>query len=186
MAFREKLDWSDLHQYRGGSFPLDNGHFNVDMAVGGVEHGSGFPAPNRPPDMQLVFYFLWRIYLDGDKLMFPARPSDDLTVTPKQRNYHSKEMGKKLSNLIYRFQTDLLNANKLVYRDGRCDKGKSKISSISQTRYTIHHLNFHYANTIKGKYHQDDWQTYLITDPYLPEEARNEILMKESFLGVAV
>lgn len=179
MAFKEKIVWE------GGNTFLGNGHFNIDMAVGGSEHGSGYRAANRAPDMQLVFYMLWILYRDGDNLMFPKKSVDKFEKTPKERDYGSPEMKSNMTGVIWRFQTDLLVAGKSVYRDGRCDKGLGTIASMSKTRYTIHHLNYNYAKTIKQKYSRDDWQEYLITDPYLPEHARQEILMKSSALGAA-
>lgn len=180
MAYKERSNWNEGH-------PLQNGYFNIDMAVGGGERGSGVDATNRPTDMQLVFYFLWKIYRDGDSLMFPKRPGDNFAKTPEKIDYNSKKIQKKLTNIIYRFQTDLLNANKLVYRNGRCEKGGGHFSRIYQTRHTIHHLNYHYAGIIREKCHQDNWQTYLLTDPFFPEKARQEILLREiSALGVAV
>lgn len=172
MAFLEKLKWSE-----GNSF-LANGSFNIDMAVGGAEYGSGFSAPNRVPDMQLVFYFLWIIYRDGDKSKFPNNSKDRFVKTPKDHDYNSAEMKKAMSSAIWRFQSDLLKTGKLVFLDGRCDKARGTISSISKTRYTIHHANFNYANIIKQKYSRDDWQNYLLADPFLPEQARQEILIK--------
>lgn len=172
MAFLEKLEWAE-----GNSF-LADGCFNIDMSVGGSEYGSGCPATNRQPDMQLVFYLLWNIYLYGDKKTFPNTSKDKFVKTPKDHNYNSPEMKKAISSAIWRFQTDLLRSGKLVFRDGRCDKAKGTMSSISKTRYTIHHANFNYAAAIKQKYNRADWQNYLLSDPILPEQARQEILMR--------
>ena len=172
MAYKDdKLKWSD--GYAGKIFA--DGYFNLDLAVGGREHGSNQPAANQVTDMQLIFYFDFIIYRDGDKNIFPIGPNDKFTVTPPQLDYFSEKAKKNSAAIIWQFQSDLRRRGKPVYHDGRCDPAHGKISSLSKTPYTILMYNFYYAGTVEQAYGRTDWQDYLMSDPLLPEQVRMEI-----------
>ena len=155
------------------------GYFNLDHAVGADEVGSGYAAPNGETDMQLVFYFSYIIYRDGDKTIFPGRHDELFTVTPPELDYTSASTKAQAAPMIWRFQTDLLKRGKRIYRDGRCDPARGKVSSISRTPYTILMYNFYYEHTVRIAYGRTDWQDYLLADPLLPKEVRFELQVRK-------
>ncbi len=159
---------------------FEDGYFNLTQAVGGAEYGIHIPAPNMVTDMQLIFYFDFIIYRDGDKNIFPGSPGDKFTVTPPQINYFSEQTKINSSRIIWQFQTDLQRRGKPIFRDGRCDPARGKISSLSKTPYTIHMYNFYYEYTVRTAYGRTDWQDYLLGDPLLPEQVRYEILFSQA------
>lgn len=170
--------------YKDNTIKFDGGHagqvfadgyFNLTQAVGGPEYGINQPAANLITDMQLIFYFDFIIYRDGDKNIFPGNPGDKFTVTPPQIDYFSEQTKKNSSRIIWQFQTDLQNRGKRVFRDGRCDPARGKISGMSKTPYTILMYNFYYEHTVRTAYKRKDWQDYLLRDPLLPEQVRYEI-----------
>ncbi len=185
MAFKEYKDYN--HEHAADEFR--NGTFNVTQAVGKSEHGTGFSAANCITDMQLVYYFLYVICRYGDRTIFPvSSPAvfSNVKIQPRYQNYHSEETKNKLGERIRIFQQNLRDAGRVIYIDGRCDKARSTFSSISNTGYTIHYANYHYAKTIKSWQNRTDWQDFLLRDPMLPEEARAELIMSSSFGSVQV
>lgn len=158
---------------------FNNGVYNVDQAVGGPEVGTNAPAANMVTDMQLIYYFSYIIYRDGNKQHFPSKPGERFDYTPSQMDYHSEHTRQQASAIIWRFQTDVLRRGKPVYRDGRCDKATGKISSISRSPYTILLFNFYYGHTVNEAYGESDWQTYLMSDPLLPEQLRWELKFRD-------
>ena len=174
MAFREYTDWTGLE---GGEI-FAQGAFNIDMAVGNLEVGTGKMAANRPADMQLIYYLLYVINRDGNTTIFPAYIKHNLfnyAELPPNANYASQEMRTKLSGLIWSFQNAMILQGKAIHLDGRCDRGKGKVSSLQGATYTIYFLNYYYSQTIKTKYGRDDWQEYLLADQLLPQGAKQEI-----------
>lgn len=155
-----------------------DGYYNLDQAVGGIEHGTGSTAANIVTDIQLVFYMSFIIYRDGDKTIFPNTQNDSFQTTPPKINYFSERTKKGLSSMIWRFQEDLRKRGKPVYQDGRCDPAKDKISSLSKSPYTILMYNFYYDDTVKKAYGRNDWQDYLLADPLLPEQVRFELIVR--------
>jgi hypothetical protein len=178
MAFRQYLDFSNSNAE--GEFK--NGVFNVNQAVGGSEYGTGLPA-NCVTDMQLVYYFLYMICRYGDRRMFPVSSPEvfnNVKLQPRYQNYHSNATKKDLATKILIFQENLQSNGRNVYRDGRCDKARSMVSSISKTNYTIHFANYHYAKIIESWQKRNDWQNYLLNDLMLPDEVRAELLISSS------
>jgi hypothetical protein len=57
MAFKEQADWTSLN---GGEI-FRNGTFNIDMAVGNSEVGTGKMAANRLTDMQSMQEMIGKI-----------------------------------------------------------------------------------------------------------------------------
>ncbi len=172
MAFRDnKMEWNTPQTQR----IFGRGFFNLTMAVGGREHGSNLPAPNLLTDMQLVFYFSFIIYRDGDKSIFPSTSRDSFSTTPAQINYLSENTKKGLSAMIWRFQEDLKRRGQAIYQDGRCDPAHKKISGYSHTLYTIMMYNSYYEHTVRNFYNQTNWQEYLLSDPLLPDQVRFEL-----------
>ena len=179
MAFREYIDANNTN----GEDEFREGTFNSHQAVGGAEHGTGLPAANCVTDMQLVYYFLYVIYSYSDRKMFPVSSPgilDNVQFQPRCQNYHSDTTKKEITRKISVFQRDLWANGKNVYADGRCDKARGRVSSISDTLYTIHFANYHYAKTIKSWQKRADWQNYLLSDPGLHDEVRAELLMSSS------
>lgn len=176
MAYRVYDDFSSSNQHVQEVFK--DGWFNVTLAVGGKEVGTGVTAANCLTDVQLVYYMIFIIYRDGDKSIFQM--TSDFTKTdylPPNKKYHSEKMPEGMTAIVQHFQTDVKNRGKPVYVDGRCDPAQTKISSISKTVYTIIWLNFYYCQAIRLKHNRYDWQDYLLNDPLLPNEVKNELLM---------
>lgn len=172
MAFRENFSSPSTAEV------FKDGIFNIDQAVGANEVGTKKPAANRPTDMMLIYYFLFVIYRDGDKLLFPTKPGDDFRSPdklPAAKNYNSSDTKLKIGGLVERFQTDMKKNGRSVFVDGRCDRGRGLQTTITQSVYTIHLLNFHYAKTIKVREKRDDWQAFLINDPLASTQLRQEL-----------
>lgn len=176
MAFRDNKGYNHEH----AAVEFRNGTFNVTQAVGKAERGSGCSAPNCVTDMQLVCYLLYMICRYGDRKIFPvSSPTvfNDPKIQPRNQDYFCSETKSQLGNRIKIFQENLRDSGRSIYVDGRCDTARSTFSSISNTAYTIHYANFHYAKTIKAWQGRSDWQNFLLSDPMLPEEVRAELLI---------
>lgn len=174
MAFKE----NNKHNDANTSEEFRQGTFNIHQAVGGIEIGSGFAAPNQVTDMQLVYYMIYMIARYGDRSVFPISSESvfkNENILPRNQNFHSQKTKKELSRMIFMFQTNLKLGGRNIFVDGRCDKARSAFSSISHTPYTIHFANYHYAKTIKKIRNITDWQNYLLNDLMLPDSVRTEL-----------
>jgi len=172
MAFREKFSSPNTAEI------FKDGIFNITQAVGRNEVGTGLPAANRPTDMMLVYYFLFVICRDGDKKLFRPVKGDDFTSPeklPPALDYTAQKTKTQIGNLVGRFQIDMRDSGRNVFVDARCDRGRGLHTTITHSIYTIHLLNFHYANTIKTTKGRSDWQDFLLNDGLTPAMLKQEL-----------
>ncbi len=161
---------------------FQDGIFNITQSVGNKEVGTGIPAINQQTDMMLVYYFLFIIFRDGDKSLFPLQQGDNLNSPekfPVNKDYSSSATKKKLGGLILRFQENMKRTGRNVFVDGRTDRAKGAFTSITHSVFTILLLNFHYSETIKKQKGRSDWQSFLMTDSFAPAPLRMELAVND-------
>jgi hypothetical protein len=154
------------------------GVFNLTQAVGSKEVGTGLTAANTKTDMMLIYYLLFFIYKDGDKSIFPSKDGDNFGSPekfPNAKDFNSNTTKTQIAALILRAQKDLKRNGRNVFVDGRCDRARGSITTITHSVFTLLLLNFHFANTIKRRENREDWQNFLLNDPFAPFQLRQEL-----------
>ena len=110
--------------------------YNVDSAVGPN-------APNQRGDVQLVQFLLREIYNHPTVRMH--KPSGEMVV--------DGWFGPTTARWIVEFQKLVRSKGRPVLVDGRVDPyGEEEYSSISQTIYTIDHLNVTYRRRYRQRH----------------------------------
>jgi len=137
--------------------------YNVDGAV-----GPG--CPNKRTDVMLVQFFLHEIYdHPTQKPNKPAGP--DIGI--------SGNFDATTAQWILHFQNQVKRIGHRISTDGRVDHAKGEQytrSSISQTQYTITHMNISYARRFRQQHNQ------LEAHPRIPGELKTELAQEEQRL----
>ena len=137
--------------------------YNVDDAV-----GPG--CPNKRSDVMLVQFFLHEIF--NHPSLKPNRPpGPDIGI--------SGNFDATTAQWILHFQNQVKRIGRLIVADGRVDHAKGaqySKSSISQTQYTITHLNISYARRFRQQHN------FLETHPLVQGELKTELAQEEQRL----
>lgn len=159
MAFREEISFDG-----GGSI------LNVSMAVSDCKK---YNTPNKHTDVQLVLFFLNKIYREFSQFQVP-----DVNVPlPTKSTFTKKDI--ELTGLwIKDFQKTITKYEGVpIYVDGVVDRGHGAISTISKTRYTIHLMNHYTAISfsLNNRASNDEWIELALKDELMPPELRTDL-----------
>jgi len=137
--------------------------YNVDDAV-----GPG--CPNKRTDIMLVQFFLHEIY---------NHPSQKQNRPPGADIEISGDFDATTAQWILHFQNQVKRIGRAIFADGRVDHAKGEQytrSSISQTQYTITHLNISYARRFRPQHN------HLEKHPRVPGELKADLAKEEQRL----
>lgn len=138
-------------------------YYNVDNAV-----GPG--CPNQRTDVMLVQFFLHEIY-NHPSQMQNRPPGPDIGI--------SGNFDATTAQWILHFQNHVKRVGLRVLVDGRVDHARGEQlsrSSISQTQYTITHMNYTYAKRFRQEHN------HLERHPRVPGELKAELVQAEQFV----
>lgn len=148
---------------------------NVSMAVG--RKAKAGPAPNTPTDIQLVYFFLYRLFCHPPKPLTNKKISSLINVDPRVVNWAEPSLPKKIGDAVYTLQN--LHTNYL-YPDGRIDRmTETLITPRTRNIYTILYLQTEYT-TYNPLYHPGvSIGEIMVKDLLVPRALRTELFGME-------
>lgn len=142
-----------------------------------VSDSVGANAANWWTDIQLAQYMIGLIYIfgqEGGTLWTRSMTEAEIKQLPDP-NVDFKKLSKTAA-LIKRFQDDVnLQGEATVYADGRIDRARGLVSSITGTHYTILIANYYFSDVIKNTQGAESALDWALNDADMPAMLKGQL-----------